>query len=145
MARTTWSQNSLALHGVPAQVPSTHQRWLFATQSQSTAAQCGKDPATQIFLTPILIAPCTWFQAACILHRSHCYQYSPMLHLLLCVGKWQLTTCFTQTDPCMLMSLSIHLHGSHPDVQYGQTCHLSTQLHGGKRTGRQLLWSTTLL
>ena len=46
---------------------------------------------------------------------------------------------------CMLMSLSIHLHGLHLDVQYGQTGHLSTQLHSEERTCCQLLWSTTLL
>ena len=43
------------------------------------------------------------------------------------------------------MSLSIHLHGLHLDAQCGQTWHLSTQLRSGERTGRRLLWSTTLL
>jgi len=38
-----------------------------------------------------------------------------------------------------------HLHGLHLDAQYGQTGHLSTQLRSGERTGRRLLWSTTLL
>jgi len=54
------------------------------------------------------------------------------------VVKRQLTTCFkssklTQIGLCILMSLSIHLHGLHPNVQYGQTWHLSTQLHSGER------------
>jgi len=48
-------------------------------------------------------------------------------------------------DLCMLISLSIHLHGLHTDTQYGQIWHLLTQLRGGERTGRRLLWSTTLL
>jgi len=39
----------------------------------------------------------------------------------------------------------INLHGLHTDTQYGQTWHLSTQLRSGERTGRWLLWSTTLL
>ena len=61
-----------------------------------------------------------------------------------------LTICFKSSKPiqiglCMLTSLSIHLHGLHHDAQYGQTWHLSTQLHSGERTGRRLLWSTTLL
>ena len=43
------------------------------------------------------------------------------------------------------MSLSIHLHSLHLDAQYGQTWHLLTQLRSGERTGRQLLWSATLL
>jgi len=46
---------------------------------------------------------------------------------------------------CMLMSLSIHLHGLHLDAQHGQTWLLSTQLCSGERTGRRLLCSTTLL
>jgi len=50
-----------------------------------------------------------------------------------------------QVGLCMLMSLSIHLHGLHLDAQCGQTWHLSTQLRSGERTGRRLLWSTTLL
>jgi len=73
-----------------------------------------------------------------------------MLHLLLYIVKCQLTICFKspkpiQIGPCMLMSLSIHLHGLHLDARYGQTWHMSTQLHSGERTGRQLLWSTILL
>ena len=48
-----------------------------------------------------------------------------------------------QIGVCMLISLSIHLHGLHLDVQYGQTWHLSTQLRSGQRTGRRLLCSTT--
>ena len=64
-------------------------------------------------------------------YRSHAYQYSPMLHLLLHVVKWQLIPCFKsskpiQIGPCMLMSLSVHLHGLHPDAQCGQTWHPST-------------------
>ena len=99
------------------------------------------------FIDSNFIAPCAWFQSAYILRRSHGYQYSPMLHLLLYIVMWQLTTCFqssklTQIGPCMLMSLSIHLHGSHLDVQYGQTWHLSTQVLSGERTGHQLLWSS---
>ena len=59
-----------------------------------------------------------------------------------------MTICFKSSKPiqislCMLMSLSIHLHGLHLDNQYGQTWHLSTQLRSGERTGRRLLWSTT--
>lgn len=46
---------------------------------------------------------------------------------------------------CMLMSLTSHLHGSHLDIQCGQTWHLLTWLHIGKKTGCQLLWSTMLL
>jgi len=62
----------------------------------------------------------------------------------------QLTICFKSSKPiqiglCMLMSLSIHLHGLHLDTQYGQTWHLSTQSHSGERTGCRLLWSTILL
>ena len=50
----------------------------------------------------------------------------------------QLITCFksstpTQVGPYMLISLSIHLHSLHPDDQYGQTWHLSTQLRSGER------------
>jgi len=71
--------------------------------------------------------------------------YLHTMHLLLYAIQWQLTTCSkswkpTQIGPCMLMSLSIHLHGLHPDDQYGQT-----QLCSRERTGRWLLWSTTLL
>ena len=50
-----------------------------------------------------------------------------------------------QIGVCMLMSLSIHLHGLHLDARYGQTWHLSTELRSGERTGRRLLCSTTLL
>ena len=68
----------------------------------------------------------------------------------LYVVKRQLTICFKSSKPiqidlCMLMSLSIHLHGLHLDAQCGQTWHLSTQLRSGERTGRRLLWSTTPL
>jgi len=64
--------------------------------------------------------------------------------------KRQLMICFKSSKPvqiglCVLMSLSIHLHGLHLDVQYGQTWHLLTQLCSRERTGRQLLWSATLL
>jgi len=45
----------LVLHGVPAQAPSTQQPWLYATQSQNTAVQCGLEPATQISSTPNFI------------------------------------------------------------------------------------------
>jgi len=73
-----------------------------------------------------------------------------MLHLLLYVIKRQLTICFKSLEPiqtglCMLMSLSIHLHGLHTNAQYDQTRHLSTQLRSGERIGRRLLWSTTPL
>ena len=78
----TWLQNSLALYGVAVQVPSTHQPWLFATQSQSTvllpSVGCSRSSYTSSS-TP----NCAWFQTACVLLRSHGYQYSPMLHLLL--------------------------------------------------------------
>ena len=44
----------------------------------------------------------------------------------------QLTVCLKSSKPiqiglCMLMTLSIHLHGLHLDAQYDQTRHLSTQ------------------
>jgi len=76
-----------------------------------------------------------------------------MLHLLQYIVKRVLTTCTTcfksskpiQTGLCMLMSLNIHLHSLHLDTQYGQTWHLLTQIRSGERTGRWLLWSTTLL
>ena len=60
------------------------------------------------------------------------------------------TACYKSLKPiqlglCLLMSLSIHLHSLHLDAQYGQTWHLLTQLPSGERTGRRLLWSTTLL
>ena len=47
-----------------------------------------------------------------------------MLHFLLYVVKRQLTICLKSSKPiqiglCMLMSLSIHLHGLHLDTQYG--------------------------
>jgi len=56
---------------------------------------------------------------------------SAVLHLLLCVVKRQLIVCFKSSKPiqiglCVLMSLSIHLHGLHLDAQCGQT-YLSTQ------------------
>jgi len=50
-----------------------------------------------------------------------------------------------QIGLCVLMSLTIHLHSLHLDAQYGQTWHLLTLLRSGERTGRRLLWSTTLL
>ena len=64
-------------------------------------------------------------------------QCSAMWHLLLYVVKWQLTICFKSSKPiqiglCMLMSLSIHLHGLHLDTQYGQTWHLLTQSCSGE-------------
>jgi len=76
-----------------------------------------------------------------------------MLHLLQYIVKRVLTTCTTcfksskpiQTGLRMLMSLNIHLHSLHLDTQYGQTWHLLTQIRSGERTGRRLLWSTTLL
>jgi len=126
-AGTTWSRNSLVLHGVPAQAPSAHQPWLLATQSQNTAVQCGLDPAAQILSTPNFKVQCAWFQAA----SNHGCRCSAVLHLLLCVVKRQLIVCFKSSKPiqiglCMLTSLSIHLHGLHLDAQCGQT-YLSTQ------------------
>ena len=61
-----------------------------------------------------------------------------------------MTVCFKSSKPiqiglCMLMPLSIHLHGLHLDAQYGQTWHLPTQLRSGGMTSCRLLWSTTLL
>jgi len=50
-----------------------------------------------------------------------------------------------QIGPCMLMPLSIHLHGLHLNAQYAQTRHLSTQSRSEERSGHRLLWSTTLL
>ena len=132
------------------QAPSAHQPWLFATQSQNTAVQCGLDPATQISSTPDFIEHCAWFQAASNPRSSHGCQCSAMLHLLLYVVKLQLTICFKSSKPiqiglCMLMSLSIHLHVLHLCAPYGQTWQVSTQLRSGERTGRRLLWSATLL
>ena len=60
-------------------------------------------------------------------------------------GSVQVLSKPIQIGPCMLMSFSIHLHGLHLNAPYGQTRHLSTQLCSGERTGRRLLWSTTLL
>ena len=98
---------------------------------------------------------CAWFQAACNPHSCHGCQCSAMLHFLLYVVKQQLTVCFKSSKPiqiglCVLMSLRIHLHGLHLrglhlHTQHGETWHLSTQLRSGERTGRRLLWSTTLL
>jgi len=77
--------------------------------------------------------------------KEKLYSILMIQHLLTCtfllyVVKRQLTICFKSSNPiqiglCMLMSLSIHLHGLHPDAQYGQTWHLSTQLRSGERTG----------
>ena len=110
-----------------------------ATQSQNTAVQCGLDPATQISSTPNFTLQYAWFQAAFKSHNSHGCQWSVKLHLLLYVVKRQLTYMLpsnpVQTGLCMLMSLSIHLHGLHLDAQCGQTWHLSTQLRSGERTG----------
>ena len=92
----------LVLYGVPAQAPSAHQPWLYVTQSQNTAVQCGLDPATQISSTPNFIVQCAWFQAVCIPRSSHGWigcQCSAMLQLLLHVIKQQLTTCFKSTKP----------------------------------------------
>jgi len=46
----TWSHNLQARHGVSVQLKASFARqlWLFATQSQNTAAQCGQDPATPV-------------------------------------------------------------------------------------------------
>ena len=82
---------------------------LLYTQSQNTAVQCGLDPATQISSTPNFIVQCNP-------RSSHDCQCSAKLHLLLYVVKWQLTICYKSSKPihialCMLMSLSIHLHG----------------------------------
>jgi len=103
-----------------AQAPSAHQPWLFATQLQNTAVQCGLDAATQISSTPNFIVQWALFQAACKPCSSHGCQCSAMLHLLLYAVKWQLTICFKSSKPvqigqCVLMSLSIHLHGLHLD------------------------------
>jgi len=83
------------------------------------------------------------------LQPTHGCQCSSMFHVLLYVVERQLTIRFKSSNPiqiglCVLMSLSIHLHGLHVDAQCGQTWHLSTQLRSGERTGRRLLWSTTL-
>ena len=64
--------------------------------------------------------------------------------------KQQATRCFrslkpNQTGLFMLMCSNIHLLGLLPNAQFGQTWHLSTQLHSGERTGSRLLWSTTPL
>jgi len=62
-----------------------------------------------------------WFQVACNPSNSHGCQCSAVLHLLLYIVKRQLTLCFKSSKPiqiglCMLMSLSIHLHGLHLDA-----------------------------
>ena len=73
------------------------------------------------------------------------------LHIIVdAFHEGQLTVCLKSSKPiqiglCMLMTLSIHLHSLHLDAQYDQTRHLLTQLRSGERTGRRLLWSTTLL
>ena len=46
---------------------------------------------------------------------------------------------------CWCLWACMHLHGLHIGAQYCQTWRLSTQLRSGERTGRRLLWSTTLL
>ena len=56
--RNNLIQNSLILHWVPAQAPSAHQPWLYATQSQNTAVQCGLDPTTRISSTPNFTVQC---------------------------------------------------------------------------------------
>jgi len=98
----------------------------YATQSQNTAVQCGLDPTIKISLTPIFTVQCACFQADCNPHSSHGCQCSAMLQLFLYVVQRQLTICFKSSKPiqiglCVLMSLSIHLHGLHLDAQYGQT------------------------
>ena len=101
-AGTTWSRNSLVLYGVPAQAPSAHQPWLYATQSQNTAVQCGLDPATQVSSTPNSIIQCAWFQAACNPRSSHGCQCSAVLHLLLYVVKRQLAIWFKSSKPIQI-------------------------------------------
>jgi len=64
-----------------------HPPWLYATQSQNTAVQCGLDTATQISSTPNFIVQCTWFQAACNPRSSHGCQCSAVLHLLYVVKQ----------------------------------------------------------
>jgi len=125
----TW--NSMVLHGVPAQAPFAHQPWLY--QSQNTAVQCGLDPATQISSTPNFIVNAPDFRlpathtALMAASAQQCCTY---------VVKRQVTICYKSSKPiqiglCMLMSLSIDLHGLHLNAQYGQTWHLSTQLRSG--------------
>ena len=136
-----------------AQAPSPYQPWLYATHHRIQcypSVQCGVDPATQISSTPNFMVQCAWFQAACNPRSSHGCQCSSMFHVLLYVAERQLTIRLKSSNPiqiglCVLMSLSIHLHGLHVDAQCGQTWHLSTQLRSWERTGRGLLWSTTLL
>ena len=59
------------------------------------------------------------------------------------------STILLSNYTCLLIScefLVLHVsHSLHLDAQYGQMWHLSTQLHSEERTGRRLLWSTTLL
>jgi len=126
-AGTTWSRNSLVLHGVPAQAHFAHQPWLFATQSQNTAVQRGLDPATQISSTPNFIVQCAWFQAACNPRSSHGFQCSAMLHLNLFLVKQQLTLCFRSWKPnspsklaciCWCYWASICVCGLHLDAEY---------------------------
>ena len=69
---------------------------------------------------------CAWYQAACNPRSSHGCQCSTVLYFLLCVVKLQLTICCRSSKPiqivlCLLMSLSIHLHGLHLNTQYGET------------------------
>ena len=63
--------------------------------------------------------------------QSYGCQCWAVLHLLLYTVKWQLTLCFKSLKPiqiglCMLMYLSIHLHGLHLDAKYGQTTSVNT-------------------
>jgi len=63
--------------------------------------------------------------------QSYGCQCWALLHLLLYTVKWQLTLCFKSLKPiqnglCMLMYLSIHLHGLHLDARYGQTTSVNT-------------------
>ena len=45
----------------------------------------------------------------------------PSLRRTAATDKIQVSSKITQIGLCMLMSLSIHLHGLHLEVQYGQT------------------------
>jgi len=91
------------------------------------------------------------FLAACNLYSSHGCQCSAMLHLLLYIVKRHQTMCFKSSKPiqiglCMLMSLSIHLHGLHLDAQYNMVRrYICQHNYAVERTCRRLLWSTALL
>ena len=83
------------------------------------------------------------------------FYYSPQKLILVLPSLWgwkaELSgTAVKVSNVCKRLYIAvvvchIHLHGLHLNAQYGQTWHLSTQWRSQERTGRRLLWSTTLL